>query len=134
MSTAQQMRISCHQKPVDLIELSQRQNRIQSEKKALGTSFREMFSKEMVASCKLNFSQHAHERMYSRGIELSQEALNGIAEAIDKARSKGSKETLILTDEAAFIVSVDNRTIITAFNRDNLRQGVVTSIDSAVIV
>ena len=134
MNTGQQLRINCHQKPVDLIELSQRQNRMQSEKKAQGASFREMFSKEMAASCKLSFSRHGHERMYSRGIELSEEGLNGIAAAIDKAQSKGSKETLILTNEAAFIVSVDNRTIITAFDRDNLRQGVVTSIDSAVIV
>ena len=88
----------------------------------------------MAASRELSFSRHAHERMFSRGIELSDESLTLIAEAIDKAGAKGSKETLILTDEAAFVASVDNRTIITAFDRDNLRQGVVTSIDSAVIV
>lgn len=134
MNTDQQLRINCHQKPVDLIELSRRQNGTHRERKTQEPSFTEMFSKEMAASCKLSFSRHAHERMFSRGIELSEGSLNAIAAAIDKARSKGSKETLILTDEAAFIVSVDNRTIITAFDRDNLRQGVVTSIDSAVIV
>ncbi len=134
MNTGQQLSINCHQKPVDLVALSQRRNKMRSEKEARGTSFKEMFSKEMAASCKLSFSRHAHERMCSRGIELSEESLSGIAAAIDKARSKGSKETLILTDDAAFVASVDNRTIITAFDRHNLRQGVVTSIDSAVIV
>ncbi|MCK4373485.1 MAG: flagellar biosynthesis protein, partial [candidate division Zixibacteria bacterium] len=57
-----------------------------------------------------------------------------IAGAIDKADAKGSKETLILSDDAAFVVSVPNRTVITVFDRDNLREGVVTAIDSAVII
>jgi len=72
--------------------------------------------------------------MHSRGIELSPERLNQIADAIDKAQNKNSKETLILTDEAAFVVSIKNRTIVTAFDKDNLKDGVVTSIDSAVIL
>jgi len=53
---------------------------------------------------------------------------------VDKAQNRGSKETLILTDEFALVVSVKDRTVVTAFDRDNLRDGVVTSIDSAVIL
>ncbi|UCD18666.1 MAG: flagellar protein, partial [Candidatus Zixiibacteriota bacterium] len=30
--------------------------------------------------------------------------------------------------------SVENRTIVTALHRDNLREGIVTSIDSAIIL
>ena len=39
-----------------------------------------------------------------------------------------------LWDMALLVVSVENRTVITAFDRDQLRDGVVTSIDSAVII
>ncbi len=134
MSATNGVRVTCQQRPVDLIDISRRCDQTQPKKEPHKASFREMFSKEMAASRELSFSRHAHERMFSRGIELSDESLTRIADAIDKAGAKGSKETLILTDEAAFVASVDNRTVITAFDRDNLRQGVVTSIDSAVIV
>ena len=88
----------------------------------------------LASNRKLTFSSHAQERLFSRNITLSEETVNGIADAIDKAELKGSKETLVLSDEAAFVVSVKNRTVITAFDRDNLREGVVTAIDSAVII
>jgi flagellar operon protein len=88
----------------------------------------------MASSRNIAFSRHAHERLYSRGLALSDESLNSIAGAIDRAGAKGSKETLILSDDAAFVVSVPNRTVITVFDRDNLSEGVVTDIDSAVII
>lgn len=93
-----------------------------------------MFSRELAGDRKVTFSKHASERLFSRGITLTPEKLNRLADAIDKAAAKGSKETLVLTDEAALVVSVKNRTVITAFDRENLRDGVVTSIDSAVII
>ncbi|HWR82028.1 MAG TPA: TIGR02530 family flagellar biosynthesis protein [Candidatus Deferrimicrobium sp.] len=128
------MKINAQQQPVNLIEISQRRQPGAIARKPSPDSFQETFSRELAASHKLTFSRHAHERMYSRGITLSEENLNQVAAAIDKAQSKGSKETLVLTGDAAFVVSVVNRTVITAFDRDHLREGVVTSIDSAVIV
>jgi flagellar operon protein len=125
-------RFNCQQQPVNLVELSLRDRAAAQETQSV--SFKQMFSGELAASHRLNFSRHAHERMFSRGIELSDETIGRMAEALDKAQSKGSRETLVLAEDAAFVVSVDNRTVITAFDREHLRQGVVTSIDSAVIV
>ncbi len=134
MSTVKGLRIPLQEKPVNLIELAQRTAPPSARKEAGESSFKDMFSRQLAEAHGLTVSRHAHERMYSRGIELSDEKLARVAEAVDKAHAKGSKETLILTDDAAFVVSVPNRTIITAFEREHLRQGVVTSIDSAVIV
>ena len=128
------LRISGYQRPVDLIDIAQRAQGTASQQKANGSSFKEMFSQEMANSRNIAFSRHAHERLHSRGLMLSDENLASIAGAIDKADAKGSKETLILSDDAAFVVSVPNRTVITVFDRDNLREGVVTAIDSAVII
>ena len=55
-------------------------------------------------------------------------------DAITKADSKGVQDTLILTDQAALIVSVPNRTVITAMDRGNLSGNVFTNIDGAVII
>jgi len=127
------MRISGYQRPVDLIEIANRAQTVSAEERGR-SSFKEMFSQELARSRNIAFSRHAHERLHSRGLALSDEKLNSIAGAIDKADAKGSRETLVLSDDEAFVVSVPNRTVITVFDRDNLREGVVTAIDSAVII
>ncbi len=134
MSISQGLKVNCYQRPVNLIDIAKQGNQATAIQKPQQTSFKEMFSQELASSRNVAFSKHAHERLFSRGITLSDESVNRIADAIDKAQSKGAKETLILSDEGAFVVSVKNRMVITAFDRDNLRQGVVTSIDSAVIL
>lgn len=133
MSAEQSVRLTNFQRPVDLIDIAQRRDAARPKSKATG-SFRDMFSTELAREHNVQFSQHAHQRLHSRGIELSDEAVGRLSEGIDRAEGKGSQETLVLTDEAAFVVSVPNRTVITVFDRDNLREGVVTQIDSAVIV
>jgi flagellar operon protein len=133
MSLSQGMRISNYQRPINLIEIAGRRSPATSRTEG-GASFKEMFSRELASTRQVNFSKHAHERLFSRGIELDEVKLNKLADAIDKAESKASKETLILDDEAAYVVSVANRTVVTVFDRENLQDGIVTSIDSAVIM
>ncbi len=99
-----------------------------------GVDFKKTFSEELTQTKGLNFSKHASERLHSRGIEMSEERLTKLSDAVDKAADKGSKESLILDDSAAYVVSVPNRTVITAFDRSNLQDGVFTSIDSAIIL
>ncbi|UCC45817.1 MAG: hypothetical protein JSU65_06895 [Candidatus Zixiibacteriota bacterium] len=128
------MRINNYQRPVNLIEIANRSRINRADARPEETSFKDMFSRELAENRQIFFSKHAQERLHSRGINLSEETLSNIADAIDKAEVKGSRETLVLADEAAFVVSVKNRTVITAFDREHLREGVVTSIDSAVII
>jgi len=53
---------------------------------------------------------------------------------VSKAAAKGARESLILLDDKAFVVSVRNRTVITAVDGEHLKENVFTNIDSAVIV
>ena len=131
---ANAMRVSNYQRPVNLLEIAQQGSLQPRSKEDTSGGFKEMFSRELADDRSVNFSKHASRRLFSRNIELNEGLIEGIANAIDKAEEKGSKETLILTDDAALIVSIRNRTVVTAFDRDNLRNGVVTSIDSAVIL
>lgn len=82
----------------------------------------------------LKFSAHATSRLASRGIEVGAEQMRKLGEAVDKAASKGLDDTLILTKDAAFIVSVRNRTVVTAMDRSQMEGNVFTNIEGAIIV
>ena len=82
----------------------------------------------------MKFSAHASQRLKDRRIEMGPELMARINEAVDKAEAKGVEDTLILTKDAALIVNVKNRTVITAMDRSSLSGNVFTNIDGAVIV
>ena len=129
------MRIGNFNKAVNLLEIVNR-GKVGKDvsSKAEKKNVTETFSNELAKATRINFSKHAKERLFSRGIELSDVKMNQLSQAIEKAEGKGSRETLILDDSAAYVVSIPTRTVITAFGRDSLREGVVTSIDSAIIL
>jgi flagellar operon protein len=83
---------------------------------------------------RLKVSGHAQTRMQSRNIELDASAWDRVMKGVDMAAAKGAKESLVLVDNAALVVSVKNRTVITAVDRDSLKDNVFTNIDSAVVV
>lgn len=82
----------------------------------------------------LKFSNHAVDRMQSRGIRFSPEEMGKIEGAIAKAAGKGSKESLLITDKAALIVSVKDNTVVTVMDKNSLKENVFTNIDSAVMI
>jgi flagellar operon protein len=82
----------------------------------------------------LKFSAHAKERLALRNINLSAGDLARLNEAVSKAASKGARQSLLVMDSQAFIVSVPNRTVITALDGGSMKENVFTNIDSAVIV
>ena len=83
----------------------------------------------------VKFSQHASQRLQTRNINLSNDQMNQLKSAVDKAAQKGARESLILmNNDLALVVSVTNRTVITAMDGASIRDNVFTNIDSAVIV
>lgn len=88
---------------------------------------------EALATASITFSNHAQKRLESRDIRLAGDDLSKLATAVDKATTKGAKDSLVLLDDLAFVVSVKNRTVITAMNLPDFKEGVVTKIDSVVI-
>jgi flagellar operon protein len=82
----------------------------------------------------LKFSAHASQRLQERKISLDQATMTKVNDAIDKAEAKGIEDTLVLTKDAALIVNVKNRTVITAMDRNALVGNVFTNIDGAVVV
>lgn len=82
----------------------------------------------------LKFSAHARERIAHRNIPLGVNEIQKLNSAVEKAASKGAKDSLILMDNLALIVSIKNRTVVTAMDEKSMRGNVFTKIDSAVII
>lgn len=80
----------------------------------------------------LKFSAHAMQRLQERGIRLDQSMMTRVRDAVNKAAAKGVNESLVVTPEGAFIVSVENRTVITALDPEKITGSVFTNIDGAV--
>jgi flagellar operon protein len=95
-----------------------------------GPSFQEIFRRE---AGRLQFSQHALQRIERRGIDLSDGTLGRLEAGAARAASKGSRDSVVFVDGTAFVVSVRNKTVITAVDREHMREHVFTNIDSAVI-
>ena len=82
---------------------------------------------------KLKLSGHAAKRLESRGISLTDSDIGKLRNAVDRAQSKGSKDSLVLLNDLAFVVSVKNNTILTAMQTNQMKESIFTNIDSTVI-
>ncbi len=92
-------------------------------------SFESIFQKELE---KVKFSSHALKRLEERNIELSEAEMTKINTAVERAELKGSKDSLVMMDQTAFIVNIPNKTVITALPIAESKENVFTNIDSVV--
>lgn len=88
----------------------------------------------VAARAGIKFSGHAQTRLASRQITLTEGDVARLGQAMTRAAAKGSKDSLVLMDKTAFVVSVANRTVITAVAQDALKENIFTNIDSAMIL
>ncbi len=81
----------------------------------------------------IHFSKHAQKRLEQRGIDMAGDRMARLEQAVGQAAAKGSRESLILLDEMALVVSVQNRTVVTAMDQQARKEQIFTNIDSVVI-
>jgi flagellar operon protein len=98
--------------------------------KQAGASFADVLKEK---TFDLKFSAHAQTRMKSRNIDVSPSMMDKLTNAVDSAQKKGSKNSLVLFPDAAFIVNIPNRTVVTAMDGENIRENIFTNIDSTVL-
>jgi len=100
-------------------------------------SFRAVLEQQQAttsASQPLKFSAHAMQRLQSRNIALTNDDVNRMNVMADKAAAKGAKNSLFMLRDVAMVVSIKNRTVITAVDQDSMKENVFTNIDSAAII
>jgi flagellar operon protein len=81
----------------------------------------------------VRWSAHAVERLAQRRIPVSAEMQARLQGAVDDLAAKGARESLVLMDGLALVVSVANRTVITAVGADRMKDQIFTNIDSAAV-
>jgi flagellar operon protein len=95
-----------------------------------GPSFGKVLAEQ---TAQVQFSGHALQRVRRRGIEVDAATVERLQNGVERAAAKGARESVVFVDSTAFVVSVRNRTVITAVDRDHMKDHVFTNIDSAVI-
>ena len=92
------------------------------------------FARKLRAAEEIKFSAHAEKRMKLRGVELTEDDKSKLRATVDRMAEKGAKDALILMKETALVVSVKNRTVITAVDEASAKENIFTNIDSAAIL
>ena len=98
-----------------------------------GASFGDVLAGKLQQTRPVTFSGHALQRLERRGIAVDDQTLARLGSAVDRAAAKGSRSSVVLVDDNAFVVSVPNRTVITAVDREHMKEQIFTNLDSAVI-
>jgi flagellar operon protein len=97
-------------------------------------SFNSLLQKEIQNVNDIKFTKHAQQRLTSRNITLSDEDVQKLSSAMDRAQEKGVQDSLVIMNNIAYIVSIPDKTVITAIPVNEAGQTTFTNIDGAVIL
>ena len=77
-------------------------------------------------------SKHAALRLNE--INFTEEDMKQIEKGFEIAQDKNSKNTVMLYKDVALIASVENKTLITAVEKERAKDNIFTNVDSVVIL
>ncbi|PTX16516.1 flagellar operon protein [Halanaerobium congolense] len=127
-------RLKINQPIQPLKRTEQQNNAAQKNKNSDSPSFKDILGEKMNGKNKLSFSKHAQKRINSRAIPVSKTELDKLSTGVEKARNKGARDSLVMVNDVAYIVSVENNTVVTAVDEASMDDNVFTNIDSAVFM
>ncbi len=96
--------------------------------------FQQLLQNELQEKTELKLSKHAKQRMDMRGIEFSTEKWLTIQEKVNEAKQKGVNDSLVITHDAALVVSAKNDTVITVLNREEAQSQIFTNINGTILI
>ena len=90
---------------------------------------------QLIEEQRVRFSSHAEARIERRGVKLTKDDLRRLGDAVDRMQEKGVKDALVyMNNNVAMVVSVKNRTVVTALDSASAKENIFTNIDSAAIL
>jgi len=103
--------------------------------KAITSKFAETFRQTVEQTTgSLTISKHAQMRLQQRDINIDQQTWATIEQKLQKAKTMGVKDSLVLLDQAALIVSSKNNVVVTAMSRDEATTQIFTNINGTIIL
>ncbi len=82
----------------------------------------------------IKLSTHAMRRLQERNMSLDREEFQKLQTAIDRLKTKGGQDSLVITGKGAYIVDVPKNTIVTAIDKESIGENVFTKIDSTILM
>jgi flagellar operon protein len=96
------------------------------------TSFKDILKEKLTKEVGFTISNHAAERMKS--LNFNEDDMRNLDEGIKLAEEKGCKNSVLLYRDVAFVTSIENRTIITAVQKERAKENVFTNVDSVLFL
>ena len=89
---------------------------------------------DSVKSKDAGFTVSKHAALRLNEINFTEEDMKQIEKGFEIAKDKNSKNTVMLYKDVALIASVENKTLITAVERERAKDNIFTNVDSVVIL
>ncbi|ATD54640.1 TIGR02530 family flagellar biosynthesis protein [Clostridium chauvoei] len=107
-------------------------NLITTKKSGVGNSFKDVLNEKIDKEDGYKLSKHAAERL--KLINFNNQDMKAIEKGFEIAENKGCKNSVMLYKDIALIASIENKTIITAVEKERAKDNVFTNVDSVVIL
>jgi len=120
----------------DFKQVDNTQNNQNINQSATGTnktsSFKDVLNSLVNKEESFTISKHAALRLNE--INFTEEDMKAVERGFEIAKEKNSKNSVMIYKDTALIASIENKTIITAVNKDRAKDNIFTNIDSVVIL
>ena len=95
-------------------------------------SFKEVLNSVVSKEENITISKHAALRLNE--INFTEDDMKVVEKGFEIAKEKNSKNAVMIYKDTALIASIENKTIITAVNKERAKDNIFTNIDSVVIL
>ena len=95
-------------------------------------SFKDVLTETLDKNKGYTLSKHAAERISEIG--FSENDMENIEKGFKLAEEKGAKNSVMVYKNVALIASIENKTVITAVDKDRAESNVFTNVDSVVLL
>lgn len=116
----------------NIADINSQNTQVKLNKNKPDISFKEVLDKVSKVDNGYKVSKHAEERL--KDLNFSESDMQNIQQGFKLAENKGAKNSLLLYKDVALITSIENKTIITAVDKNRAQDNVFTNIDSVVIL
>ena len=112
--------------------ISNNQNNLNVKSTKEDKSFRDVLKDVKNQKEGFTVSKHAAQRLNE--INFTEDDMNKIEKGFQIAKEKNSKNTVMIYKDIALIASVENKTLITAVEKERAKDNIFTNVDSVVIL
>ncbi|MBU3109440.1 TIGR02530 family flagellar biosynthesis protein [Clostridium gasigenes] len=107
-------------------------NALSQNKLKENNSFKDILDKTIEKNRGYTLSKHAVDRLSD--MNFNEKDMDAIERGFKIAEGKGSKNSVMIYKDVALIASIENRTVITAVEKERDKENIFTNIDSVVIL